>query len=198
MSSRSSRASGDANKKWRIITVKKTISWWWFSFSSFISELYKSYLLSTFASPALSLIISRTEYYIKFDNKCAQKTLTFIQTKFWTFHNFQTFGKSLVASSHTCPSAPTTGWSWCSIIKGGVKGSALIYKEGEGPSPSLYIKKIRGGVLGKQGKYWIFSTEIMLQPEDDSIRSKRVIQIIYIVLKDVLSFAIVVIYAFFA
>ena len=46
---------------WRLLRL---ISWWWFSFSTFISELYKSYLSSTFASPALS----RTEYYIKFDN----------------------------------------------------------------------------------------------------------------------------------
>ena len=52
---------------------------------------------------------------------------------------------------------------------------------------SKYIKKIRGGVLGKQGtKNDIFHWN-MLQPEDDSIRSKGVIQINYMLY--VLSFA---------
>ena len=59
------------------------------------------------------------------------------------------------------------------------KGDLIqIYKENQG-----------WGVGKAGGKLDIFHWN-MLQPEDDSIRSKRVIQIIYIVLKDVLSFAI--------
>ena len=51
-------------------------------------------------------------------------------------------------------------------------------------------KENQGWGVGKAGGILDIFHWNMLQPEDDSIRSKRVIQIIYIVLKDGLSFAI--------
>ena len=94
-------------------------------FSTFISEFCKSYLSSTFASPALS----RTEYIMTFDNKCAQITFTFM-------HSLQNLSPSSKNSkvwqvlgglfTHL-PPTPNTRWppkppSWCTRFKGGYPG----------------------------------------------------------------------------
>ena len=83
---------------------------------------------------------------------------------------------------------------WMTFLVKEEAKSACLKTSNEGLSQwrkqFLTCKENQGWGVGKAGgKLDIFHWN-MLQPEDDSIRSKRVIQIIYIVLKDVLSFAI--------
>ena len=77
-------------------------------------------------------LISRTEYIMTFDNKCAQITFTFM-------HSLQNLSPSSKNSkvwqvlgglfTHL-PPTPNTRWppkppSWCTRFKGGIQGSAL-------------------------------------------------------------------------
>ena len=96
-----------------------------------------------------------------FDNQCAQITFTFMHSNplIPKLIQIQKSGKSLVASSHTCPLTPNTRWppkppSWCTSFKGGIQGSALALAPQSGKDEEVEGRlALQAGLDGDQPEW---------------------------------------------